>query len=133
MTRKGLPGEVTFTLTPKHETERAVGTAKEAVFQAEGIARAETGPRLGFGVWSSGSWAGGASGSQEGGVRPAAVGGAWKPGRGVRVSLTARARGESSGSLKTVSAELLIKSRLSRLDEQMHCGFLDQVLEQKGR
>lgn len=92
MTRKGLPGEVTFTLTPKRETERAVATAEEAVFQAEGTARAETGPRLWFGVWGSGSWAGGASGSQEGGVRPAAVGGAWKPGRGVRVSLTARAR-----------------------------------------
>lgn len=57
MTRKGLPGEVTFTLTPKHETERAVGTAKEAVFQAEGSARAETGPRLGFGIWVAGQGA----------------------------------------------------------------------------
>lgn len=66
MTRKGLPGEVTFTLTPKHETERAVGTAKEAVFQAEGIARAETGPRLGFGVWGSGSWGAGRVGEPGG-------------------------------------------------------------------
>lgn len=49
MTREGLPGELTFTLTPERGKERAVGTAEEAVFQAEGAARAETGPRLGFG------------------------------------------------------------------------------------
>lgn len=49
MTREGLPGKLTFTLTPERGKERAVGTAEEAVFQAEGAARAETGPRLGFG------------------------------------------------------------------------------------
>ena len=48
MTREGLSEEVTFTLTPQHEKKLAMRTFEEVAFQAEDIASAETGPRLGF-------------------------------------------------------------------------------------